>query len=61
MKVTVTVEKPFVFDGKRYYIGDKLKVTEEKAKELAFHGFIKSMIVPVVDKMIREPKGRKGK
>lgn len=61
MKVTVTVEKPFVYDGKRYYAGDKLQVTREKANDLAAYGFIKSMIVPIIDKMIKNPTRRKAK
>lgn len=57
--VTVTAKIEFTIGGIRYKPGDKLTVTKEKAQDLANQGFIKSLIKPIIDKMIKEPKGRK--
>lgn len=59
MIVTVTVEVPFIMGGQRLYIGDKIKVTKEKAKELAHSGLIKSVLMPVFDKMMKTNKTRR--
>jgi len=57
--VVVTAKIEFIIGRVRYKPGDKLTVTKEKAQELANQGFIKSLIKPIIDKMIRESKGRK--
>lgn len=60
MFVTVTAEIKFYLQGSQYLPGDKIKVTREQANRLAKLGYIKSIIKPVVDKMIKNPTRRKG-
>jgi len=57
--VTVTAKIEFIIGRVRYKPGDKLTVTKEQAQNLANQGFIKSIVKPIIDKMIKEPKGRK--
>lgn len=59
MDVTVTLIRPFFKGGKKLLVGEKIKVTSEEANELAYQGLIKSVLMPVIDKMIKKPKGRK--
>lgn len=57
--VTVTAKIEFFMSRKRYVPGEKFSVTTENAQRLANAGYIKSILKPVVDKMIREPKKEK--
>lgn len=57
--IIVTAKIEFSIGGSKYKPGDKLTVEKEKAQDLADKGFIKSLLKPIIDKMIREPKGRK--
>lgn len=58
-KVIVTAKINFSMSGNNYKPGDKLTVMQDKAEELAARGFIKSMTMPIIDKMIKEAKRRK--
>jgi len=55
----VIVEKPFRMAGKDLKPGDRIYVKKDKAMVLVRQGLIKGILMPVYDKMIRNPNMKK--
>lgn len=60
MKVTVTAASKFTYAGKEYQAGEKLEIEKEVAARLASQGLIRTLSVPIIDKMMWIPRKIKG-
>ncbi len=61
MKVTVTAAKDLHYAGIKYVAGAKLELEKDVASRLAAQGLIRTLVVPIIDKMMWIPRKVKTK